>query len=476
MHNNQSFSPETPYTAPPQEPHSNESEQGVLGALLVFNKSYDDIAGSLKPEHFYMPVHQDIFRAIEKAISEGKTASPFMLKTPFEKNKQLESVGGAAYLTDLAGAIISQINIKDYAATIKELYDRRQLICGLQDVLDAAYNTSILERGTVIDKANQVINTLVDDMPSRQYTAASAISEALLFSEGIKNGTIKPIRTGLTDLDRAINGLYPSCLYIIAGRPGMGKTALALNMADNISNPTTGAAIPSAFFTLEMSAPQLSRRFLARHAGVPVDRQMSTDPLSKAEWKALTETQRLYANTPFIIEDCAGINLAQVISKARKIRRTHGKFVMFVDYLGLIDTDNSNMQMVHQIAAITRALKNLAKELDIPIVLLAQLSRKVEDREDKRPLKSDLRDSGAIEQDADVILFPYRHEYYLARQEPISAVGTGAAKHESNVREWELELGEARGKADIIIAKNRYGKEPTIKAKFNGERQHFHDL
>ncbi|MBL4761268.1 MAG: replicative DNA helicase [Gammaproteobacteria bacterium] len=477
MHHNQDFpSIDNVHNLPPIEPHSGEAEQGLLGALLVFNKAYDDISSTLRAEHFYLPIHQEIFTAISKAIGEGKTASPVFLKAQFDNDKSLEYLGGAQYLNDLAAGVISQLNVKDYAATIKELFDRRNLITGLREVLDAAYNTSILDRGTVLEMANQAVNTLVDDMPSRQYTAASAISEALAFTQGIKDGTISPIKTGLRELDGAINGLYSSCLYIIAGRPGMGKTALAMNMAENIANPEFGRPTPSAFFTLEMSAPQLAMRILARHTGIPVDRQMSTDKLSDDEWRRLTSAQQKHAKTPLIIEDCAGVNLAQIISKARKIRRTHGKFVMFIDYLGLISSEHNNIQMVHQIAAITKGLKSLAKELDIPVVLLSQLSRKVEEREDKRPLKSDLRDSGAIEQDADVIMFPYRHEYYLARQEPIKTQNTGGGKHEQKVRDWEFELGESRGKADIIIAKNRYGREPTIKLRFNGKRQLFHDI
>ena len=461
---------------PVLDPQNMEVEQSFLGCLLSNISRYDDVSSITKPEHFYLPVHGEIYDAIEKVARNGKTPSPVMLKNQFDKHPDLDELGGGAYLADLAGSIQSYQNVTEYAKTLRELHNRRILIHGLKEVIDEAYSTSVLERGVVTEKANACLNSLSDDIPSRQVTASQAIGSALEFSKGIKDGTISPIKTGIMPLDFGINGLYSSLLYIVAGRPGMGKTALALNIADNVTDPNlTKTPTPAVFFSLEMPAPQLAMRLLARKTNIAVNRQMGTQNLSNQEWHSLVQAQADYSNRQLIIEDCAGATITQIVSKARKLRRIHGRFVVVIDYLGLIQSENKTMNMVHQIQNITQSLKALTKELDIPIILLSQLSREVEKREDKRPLLSDLRDSGAIEQDADVILFPYRHEYYLARAEPQQRDSEGEGQYNSRHLEWQAAHNNSKGKAEVIVAKNRFGIPCSVNLEFDGQRQLFHD-
>lgn len=461
---------------PIELPHNIEAEQGLLGCLLVNNACYDDAAQILSAEDFYFPAHAEIFTTIERCVLSGNSASPVTLKTQFDQSEFLKEQGGGVYLMHLASAILSTINAKSYATTIRELGKRRSLIMGLRAVIDTAQNASLFDGVNVMDEADRVITSLSAGLVQTQVSAQSAILNAIDFSAGIKSGKIKPIRTGLRALDAQIGGLYGGCVYVIAGRPGMGKTVLGLNIAANVSDPQMSSEpIPALFCSIEMPAMRLGQRLLATATGITIDQQQSPHELSHEDWAALSKAGMAAGKQLLSIEDCAGITFPRIVSLARAHKRKHGRFVYLIDYLGLIKSSVKTANRVHEIEEITTGLKALAKELDIPIILLSQLSRKVEEREDKRPQLSDLRDSGSIEQDADVIIFPFRAEYYLAREEPQHRAKEGNKSFDDRYLEWQGQLANARGKAELIIAKQRYGRPCSVKVAFDGERQVFHD-
>ncbi len=466
-------------------PHNFEAEQALLGAILINNEAYSRVSDFLRPEHFFDPVNGRIFEASAKLIERHQVANPVTLKNLFEGDEALADVGGAKYLARLAAAAVTIINAGDYGRTIFDLHLRRKLI-ELAETMRAEAESADLDS----DAAHQIEiaeQHLFDLATTGEYeggfrtfndvlAAAIEMAEAAYKREGQLTGT----SIGFTDLDKLLGGLQASDLIILAGRPSMGKTALATNMAYNAARlcrfdidangqkkVSDGAVV--GFFSLEMSAEQLATRILAEASGVSSDRIRKGD-LSNEEFQRVVEANQELARLPFFIDDTPALSVAQLRTRARRLKRQHSLSMIVVDYLQLLRSTSTRASdnRVQEISEITRGLKALAKELDVPVLALSQLSRAVEQREDKRPQLADLRESGSIEQDADVVMFIYRPEYYLARTEP----DLGTEEHEK----WQMKMDEVHNLAETIIGKQRHGPTGTVKLVFTGELTRFSDF
>jgi replicative DNA helicase len=466
-------------------PHNFEAEQALLGAILINNEAYSRVSDFLRAEHFFDPVNGRIFEAAAKLIERHQVANPVTLKNLFEGDEALADVGGAKYLARLAAAAVTIINAGDYGRTIFDLHLRRKLI-ELAETMRAEAESPDLDS----DAARQIETAeqhLFDLATTGEYeggfrtfndvlAAAIDMAEAAYKREGQLTGT----SIGFTDLDKLLGGLQASDLIILAGRPSMGKTALATNMAYNAARlcrfdidangqkkVSDGAVV--GFFSLEMSAEQLATRILAEASGVSSDRIRKGD-LSNEEFQRVVEANQELVRLPFFIDDTPALSVAQLRTRARRLKRQHGLSMIVVDYLQLLRSTSTRASdnRVQEISEITRGLKALAKELDVPVLALSQLSRAVEQREDKRPQLADLRESGSIEQDADVVMFIYRQEYYLARTEP----DLGTEEHEK----WQMKMDEVHNLAEAIIGKQRHGPTGTVKLVFTGELTRFSDF
>lgn len=445
----------------PRVPYNEQAEQGLLGSLLIDNRMLEKAEG-LKPEHFCAPAHQRIFGAIQEIVSAGRSASPITLRQKFENDNDLAGVGGGEYLNDLAASIITVCNVPDYTEVIKEQHSRRLIQDAAMQLLNLARDG---EPKALLSSAEQIMTAMHSQEDAKPCTAIEAGVDALAWMDGVAKGRITPAMTGYGQIDEMTGGLFPGRLYIVAARPGMGKTAFALSLADNISG-----ALPCLFFSLEMTRQELAQRLFASRCGIAITSQQRPTGLTDSQWQQLSNA-RLPDN--ITIDDAGGTDINRIRMVARRFKRKHPSFVLMIDYLGLMALDRSINNKVHQIEDVTTGLKALSKELGVPIVLLSQLSRAVEGRDDKVPTLSDLRDSGAIEQDADAVMFIYRHEYYKEREEPRPKSGDSAAKTAEKMNEWLCEMAACRGKADIIIAKNRQGKTGKVMLAFSGERQRF---
>lgn len=421
-------------------PHNIEAEQALLSAILVKPEIVDDLP-DLRAEHFYAPVHQRIYEAV--TAKEGGAEG---LRHIFDTDAELLERGGGQYLIDLKASVVTTVGAPHYAKTLQDLFNRRRMIEAAQELVVMAAEDY---EADITAEAEKLL-TGFGEKSAATYTAAQAVTSAIALMDEIRKGR-GGIRTGIPALDEKLGGLYPGCLYIIAARPGMGKTALALNMADNISAETD-----VLFHSLEMPADELAMRMIAARSGVPVGIQRSDRVLHRSQMDAIMQAQGDVQERRLVVDDQAGIGVQRIIAGARRFKRKHGRFALFIDYLGLIAGDRKIQNRVHQIEQITTGLKTLAKELSIPVVLLSQLNRTVEQRTDKRPGLSDLRDSGSIEQDADVVMFVYRDDYYQ--------------------RETSLLMPQApkvQGGAEILIEKNRQGERGTVLLSFDGARQRF---
>jgi len=449
-------------------PHNIEAEQGLLGALFIDNRVFDRIAEQLHADHFYVPVHARIYYAIATTIARGQNASPVTLKQFFESDPDLETLGGPIYLADLAANAISTVNTEDYARTIVDCYQRRSLIDIAQDLtIDANSAEFDLQPADAIQRAEARLYALAEngtDSEGLRPFSEFSQSALTLAEKAIKaGGGVTGVTTGLPSIDRKLGGLQPSDLVILAARPSMGKTALALNIAYNAAkaHQTTageqGAIV--AFFSLEMSGDQLSTRLIAEQAEIPSD-AMRRGAISLDALKNCLRTADQNAGLPLYIDQSAMATIATIRSRARRLKRQTGLGLIVVDYLQLMHEPGKRPyeNRTLEVSSITRGLKQIAKELNVPVLALSQLSRAPELRDDKRPQLSDLRESGSIEQDADVVIFLYREEYYLSRTEP--QVGTD--KH----LEWQDAMTKATNAAEAIIAKQRHGSIGTVRLKF----------
>jgi replicative DNA helicase len=466
-------------------PQNIEAEAALLGALMVDNRLVEDIQLKLKPHHFFEPLHGRIYEAILKLTDSNRVANPVTLRPLFEADESIKEVGGPAYLAQLTGSGAAVIGARDFAGQIYDLALLRALIGVGRDLVEGALDTSEdVAPLAQIERAETELYKVAEEggAEGKAKSFSDATKEALRIAEAALNngGGLTGITTGFDCLNSRIGGLQRSDLIIVAGRPGMGKSALATNMAfsaaerfladqrDGIdSERSAGAGI--AFFSLEMSADQLVSRVLAERSKVTAE-QLRTGNIRKDEFQAFARAAADLSSVNFYIDDTPGLTIAALRTRARRLKRQKGIGMVIVDYLQLLQgtTKSSDSNRVQEISEISRGLKTLAKELNIPVVACAQLSRAVEQREDKRPQLSDLRESGSIEQDADIVIFIYREEYYLAGRQPPDG--------DADLPAWQEQMARAYGVAELIIAKNRHGATGKERVRFEGKFTKFSDL
>ncbi|EAQ01854.1 replicative DNA helicase [Pseudooceanicola batsensis HTCC2597] len=463
-------------------PHSIEAEQQLLGALLTNNDVYDRIAQLIGPEHFYEPVHGRIFEVSAARIAKNALATPVTLKAFLENDEGLKELGGPAYLARLAGSAIAAYAVRDYAQMIYDLAIRRELILLGQDIAAEAQRMDVQnEPKEQIVKAEQKLYKLSEQGSAETgfQSFLSAVTDAVNVANAAyqRDGGLAGVSTGLIDMDKKLGGLHRSDLLILAGRPSMGKTSLATNIAFNIAKSYRRGALPDGsegaveggvvgFYSLEMSAEQLAARVLSEAAEIPSENIRRGD-MTEGEFRRFVDAAKALEACPLFIDDTPALPIAQLAARARRLKRTHGLDVLIVDYLQLVRGTAENR--VNEIAEISMGLKAIAKELDIPVIALSQLSRQVESREDKRPQLSDLRESGSIEQDADVVMFVFREEYYVEREKP-------SDDKLDEMAVWQERMEKLHGKAEVIIGKQRHGPIGTVELSFEGRFTKFGNL
>ena len=465
-------------------PHSIEAEQQLLGAILTNNDLFDRVAQILRAEHFYDPVHARIFETAAARIAKNNLASPVTLKAFLEDDAGLAELGGPAYLMRLAGAAISSFAVRDYAEMIYDLAIRRELIdVGNEIAAKAARVELQSEPKEQIVEAEQKLYALAEQGQTEQgfQSFLTAVTDAVKVANAAyqREGGLAGVSTGLIDMDKKLGGLHRSDLLILAGRPSMGKTSLATNVAFNIARAYKKGITSSGeegavdggvvgFFSLEMSAEQLASRILSEVAEIPSN-QIRRGDFTEGEFRRIVDAAKELEAAPLFIDDTPALPISQLAARARRLKRTHGLDALFVDYLQLVRGTGRSENRVNEISEITMGLKAIAKELDIPVVALSQLSRQVENREDKRPQLSDLRESGSIEQDADVVMFVFREEYYKEREKP--------GDHElDKMAIWQEEMERLHGKAEVVIGKQRHGPIGTVELSFEGQFTRFGNL
>ena len=467
-------------------PHNEEAEQALLGALLSNNRAYERVAEFLEPEHFYSDVHGRIYQSIGRLVERGQVANPVTLKALFSEDEALSHVGGAQYLVDLAASVVSIINVEDYGRTIFESHLRRELITLGEAVTNDAYIHD-LEKPPLeqIEEAEARLFRLAEfgEQKGGFVSLEDSIDQVLTNAKtAFQSGSeVTGITSGFMDVDSKMGGLHRSDLIILAGRPSMGKTALATNIAYKSAktyaetNGEQGARV--AFFSLEMSSEQLALRILSDAASIPSDK-IRRGKVSEQEFLRFADSSNKLTKLPLYIDDTPAITIAGIRTRARRLQRQKGLDLIVVDYLQLIGGSRrrANENRVQEISEISRGLKTLAKELQVPVLALSQLSRQVEQRDNKRPQLSDLRESGSIEQDADVVMFVYREEYYLAREEPSQRVNESSEKFLDRHNSWKQRLEDTMNIAEVILGKQRHGPIGTINLRFTGEFTRFSDL
>ncbi|MER8827112.1 replicative DNA helicase [Mesorhizobium sp. M0938] len=468
-----------------EAPNNIEAEQALLGAILVNNDAFYRVSDFLKSGHFYEPLHRKIFEVAAELIRMGKVATPITLKTFLPADEKVGDMTVAQYVVRLAVEAVTVVNAADYGRAIYDLATRRALITVGEDMVNIAYDAPVdMSPGEQIEDAERRLFELAEN--GRYDGGFESFSDALknavdmASAAYMRDGHLSGIATGLRDLDNRMGGLQPSDLIIIAGRPGMGKTSLATNIAYNIAaayEPAQQAdgSVRAAnggvvgFFSLEMSSEQLATRIISEQTEIPSSKIRRGD-LTEADFGKLVAYTQENHKRPLYIDQTGGISIAQLAARARRLKRQRGLDLMVIDYIQLMQGSSAkaSQNRVQEITEITTGLKALGKELSVPIIALSQLSRQVESRDDKHPQLSDLRESGSIEQDADVVLFVYREEYYIKNKEPEK----GTPEHLT----WEAKMAEVQGKAEVIIAKQRHGPTGTVSLAFQGEFTRFSDL
>lgn len=467
-------------------PHNTEVEQALLGALLVNNRALEKVSEYLRPEHFYTPIHGRIYEAIHKFVERGQDASPITLRQFFDAEQELSSVGGGQYLTDLAAHVVSVINVEDYGRTIYEHHLKRALVSLGEDVVNDAYANDIDSSATQqIEQAEKRLFDLATagDYRSGPVSFASSLVKVIEQAEQAyqREGSITGVTTGLLDMDRKLGGLQNSDLIIVAARPAMGKSALAANIALNAAraymNSGGKEGAPVLIFNMEMSSEQVSARILADLTCVSSDK-IRRGELKDTDFMKFVEATNEMSRVPLFIDDTPGLTVSAIRTRARRLKRQHGLGLIIIDYLQLITGGGRGGQenRVQEVSEITRGLKILAKELQVPVVTLSQLNRAVESRDNKRPMLADLRESGSIEQDADIVMFIYRDEYYLEKDMPAQKPEENSEKFAARYDDWQKRLEAAHNVAEVIIAKQRHGPIGTIKLHFEGEFTRFSNL
>jgi replicative DNA helicase len=461
-----------------QPPSNEEAEQALLGALLVSNRAIESVAEFLKPDHFFNPVHGRIYEATCKLHERGQAANPITLKAYFERDEDLSHLGGSQYLADLAANIVTVVNAADYGRAIHDHFLRRQLIAVGEDMVNDAHAHDLeVAAAQQIERAESKLFELGQDgeikggfVPFKDSLTKAIANAEVAFRRDTK---LTGVTTGFIDLNKKLGGLHRSDLLILAARPSMGKTALVTNIAYHAAKDGTAVG----FFSLEMSAEQLATRILADVSSVPSEK-IRRGEVQDRDFNKFIEASAELNQLPIFIDDTPALTIAGVRTRARRLKRKNNLGLIVIDYLQLLraDSGRSNESRVLEVSEITRGLKALAKELDVPVVALSQLSRAVEQREDKRPQLSDLRESGSIEQDADVVMFIYREEYYLSREEPTRRSEESQEEYNKRYQNFAERLQNAGHIAEVIIGKQRHGPIGTVKLQFDGQFTRFSDL
>ena len=483
---------ETPAAEPAALPQNVEAEAALLGALMIDNRLAEDVQLKLRPDHFFEPLHARIYESILKLVDRNMIASPVTLRPMFEADEEMKELGGPSYLAQLTGSGAAIIGARDFAAQVYELALLRALIGVGREMVEQALDTSEdVDPKSQIESAEAALYRVAEEGGGEGTVKsfAEATRLAVQMAEKALNtgGGLSGVTTGLDNVNGKTGGLHHSDLIILAGRPGMGKTALATNMAFNAARrmvqdledgiaPEKSAGAGVAFFSLEMSADQLATRILAEQSGISSE-NLRMGKISQQDFRNLARAAADLESLPLYIDDTPGLTIAALRTRARRLKRQRGVGLIVVDYLQLLQGTgrSGNDNRVQEISEISRGLKTLAKELNVPVLALSQLSRAVEQREDKRPQLSDLRESGSIEQDADIVMFVYREEYYVASREPKRAIDGDDSKIHDAHQEWARDMERVYGLAELIIAKQRHGATGKVKLKFESKVTRFSD-
>ncbi|MCW2389060.1 replicative DNA helicase [Sphingobium sp. B11D3B] len=466
-------------------PRNVEAEAALIGALMIDNRIVEDVQMELRAEHFFEPLHGRIYEAILKLVDRNMVANPVTLKPLLESDPALKELGGPAYLAQLTGSGAAVIGARDFARQVYDLALLRELVGVGRELVDKALDTSdAIDPKGQIEQAELALYAVAEqggDTGSMK-TFAQATRLAVGMAEKALNsgGHVSGITSGLDGLNNRTGGLHPSDLIIVAGRPGMGKSSLATNIAYNAASrwmrdmadgipPEKSIGAPVAIFNLEMSADQLATRILAEQSGISGEK-LRMGRINHSEFQNLVRASRELQDLPLFIDDTAGLTIAAMRTRARRLKRRHNIGMIVVDYLQLLQgSGKTGDSRVNEISEISRGLKTLAKELMVPVIALSQLSRAVESREDKRPQLSDLRESGSIEQDADMVWFLYREDYYEMSKEPkIEDEGAYAA--------WREKMDRITGHSELIVAKQRHGATGKVRLYFDSKITRFTDL
>ena len=479
--------------ATPVLPHNIEAEAALLGALMIDNRLVEDVQLKLRSDHYFEPLHGRIYDAILRMTDKNMVANPVTLRPMFEADEAMREVGGPAYLAQLTGSGAAIIGARDFAQQIYDLALLRSLVAVGRDMVEGALDTSEeVAPLSQIERAEGELYRVAEQGggEGKVKSFGEATKLAIEQAERALNsgGHLSGVTTGIDGINSKIGGLHRSDLLILAGRPGMGKSSLATNMAfaaaqrfvrdqeDGI-DPAKSAGAPVAIFSLEMSADQLATRILSEESGISSE-NLRMGKISQQEFRQLARAAADLQTLPLYIDDTPGLTIAALRTRARRLKRQKGVGMVVIDYLQLLQGSgkSSSENRVQEISEISRGLKQLAKELDLPVLALSQLSRAVEQREDKRPQLSDLRESGSIEQDADIVMFIYREDYYVASREPKRPMDGDDAKIFEAYEQWQRDMERVYGTAELLIAKQRHGATGKVKMKFDSRITKFSDL
>ena len=477
---------------PPRLPHNLDAEAALLGGLMIDNRLVEDVGQRLKAEHFHEPVHGRIYDAILRLTTRDMIANPVTLRPLLDSDPALKELGGAGYLAKLTGNTAAVIGARDFAAQVHDLHMLRALILVGRTMVESAMDTAAdITPAEQIEEAERALYEAAETSgrASSTVTFATASKAALGMAEKARNagGGLAGVTTGLENLNSRLGGLQASDLLILAARPGMGKTSLATNIAFSAAQrwmrdkadgiePGRSMGAKVAFFSLEMSADQLATRVLSEQSGISGE-MLRMGKITQAQMHDLVRASVELQDLPLFIDDTAALTIASLTTRARRLQRKHGVGLIVVDYLQLLSGgSNSRENRVQEISEISRGLKTLAKDLNVPVLALSQLSRAVESREDKRPQLSDLRESGSIEQDADIVLFVYREDYYLNMQAPKEPGPNDPPEQHDAYEAWKAKIEPVWGETEILIAKHRHGATGKARLRFDRQTTKFTDL
>ena len=464
-------------------PYDIDIEQALLGSVLQDNRAIERVSGNLKAEDFYDPLHGRIYDAMSAMIERGGVVvTPLTLHAAMKADPGVIEVGGQAYFDALKNAAPAIPNLRDYANILRDLAIRRSLIRIGEDIVNTAYEAPLDKNSKAqIEEAEKALYAVAENNKygegALDFHQAMQKTVELASKAQARGGRISGVTSGFIGIDNLLGGLQPSDLLILAGRPGMGKTALGTNMAFHaarqyVRDVEAGAEFPAGapvlFFSLEMAAQQLSGRILSEQCELEVWK-IRNGKMNDTEWEKFVLTMQDLSTLPLYIDDTGGISIAQIAARARRMKREKNIGLIIIDYLQLVAPSRNHENRVQEITEVTKGLKTLAKELDIPILALSQLSRGVDSRDDKRPVLSDLRESGSIEQDADVVMFVYREEYYLHSRKPEEG------DHAEFIK-WQQKMERATNRAEVMVEKHRHGATRSIELMFEGQFTRFSNL